>query len=217
MAKRSDPTEGCGCALFLVAIIVGTPILLVWEYPWLLIPTVAILGVYFWYQSDKKRREVEEAVSREKLKQWKSEQLALKQEKELKARVAAVAKYNPHKVFWMEGLEFERFMAGFLKAQGYKVTLTRASGDQGADLVLESDGRKIVVQLKRYSRPLGNRPVQEALAAMFHYKADEAWVIATTSFTTGAVEIAKSTGVRLIDGWELQDWLEEAADELPKD
>jgi restriction endonuclease Mrr len=48
---------------------------------------------------------------------------------------------------------------------------------------------------------------------MFHYKAKEAWAITTSSFTEGAVELAKSNRVRLMDGRELEDWLDDIIDE----
>ena len=49
----------------------------------------------------------------------------------------------------MSGLEFERVCGEIFQRLGYKVTVTKASGDQGADLLLERQGRRIVVQTKR--------------------------------------------------------------------
>lgn len=113
----------------------------------------------------------------------------------------------------MEGWEFERFMADILNRSGYTVESTQLSGDQGVDILLDMEGRKIAVQLKRYTRPVGNKAVQEVLAGRIHYAAQEAWVVTTSSFTRSAVELAKSTGVRLIDGNELREWLIELSSE----
>jgi len=41
----------------------------------------------------------------------------------------------------------------------------------------------------------------------------EAWLITTSSFTRSAKEAAKGTGVRLIDGKELADWMRSLKDE----
>ena len=60
---------------------------------------------------------------------------------------------------------------------------------------------------------MGNAAVQQALAGMIHYKAKEAWVITTSTFTKKAKELAKSTGVRLIERNELEDWLSDLREE----
>ena len=113
----------------------------------------------------------------------------------------------------MTGVEFENFMANVFAKKGYPVQLTPASGDQGVDLLLTIDERRVAVQLKRYTGPVGNAAVQAAFAGMFHYKAKEAWVITTSSFTPGAKQLAKSTGVRLIDRTELEEWLSDLREE----
>lgn len=207
---RFDP-EGCGCLVFLILIIVAIPIGLVIEYPWLLIPIILVAGLYALHLSntseERKERREREAEERRR---------AVLAEEENKLWRVATARTRAElmsRLQQMSGLEFERFMAEFLKSQGYSVEATVASGDQGVDLLLNTGDRRIAVQLKRYARPLSNKPVQEALAGMFHYKADEAWVIATSSFTRGGMEAARSTGVRLIDGHELIEWLREASEE----
>ena len=111
---------------------------------------------------------------------------------------------------YMSGPEFEKFMANFLRRQGYAVEETPLSGDQGVDLILPNfDGKRVVVQLKRYTRPVGNVAVQATFAGMAHYRAEEGWIITTSTFTKSARELARSTRVRLIDGKELADWLED--------
>lgn len=114
---------------------------------------------------------------------------------------------------YMTGAEFENFMADFLETQGYQVEHLAGSGDQGVDLILTQGEKRIAVQLKQYTRPLGNKPVQEVFAGRFIHKANEAWVIATSSFTKGGVKAARKTRVSLIDGDELFRWIEEASEE----
>ena len=50
-----------------------------------------------------------------------------------------------------------------LGARGWTVADTPASGDFGADLIAEKDGKRIAIQAKRYSKPVGNKAVNEAL------------------------------------------------------
>lgn len=118
-----------------------------------------------------------------------------------------------NRINYMEGWEFEQYVADALRRSGYTVESTQLSGDQGVDLLLDMDGRRVAVQLKRHTRPLGNKAVQEVFAGMIHYAAQEAWVITTSSFTKGALELARSTGVRLIDGNELREWLADLQNE----
>jgi restriction system protein len=109
----------------------------------------------------------------------------------------------------MSGPEFEKFMAALWRQKGYEVEETPLSGDQEVDLNLpDLDGRRVVVQLKRWTGPVGNAAVQATFAGMAHYQADEGWSITTSTFTKSARELARSTSVRLIDGKELADWLE---------
>jgi hypothetical protein len=216
MARRDDfDPEGCGCFAFFILLIVAIPIGLAIEYPWLLVPAVLVgaLLIYGWRIEKRERRE-QEALEQDEAARLYEE--AIRSEEEARRQmIAEVARKTDvtQAVAYMTGVEFEEFMAEFLTLQGYEVELTKASGDQGVDLLLKEGDRSIAVQLKRYSRPLGNKPVQEVLGGMFHYKADEAWVIATAPFTRGAADLARSTGVKLIDGEELAEWLADVADE----
>lgn len=49
----------------------------------------------------------------------------------------------------MQGKEFEEFLKLLFDDLGYKARVTKASGDYGADLVLNKDGKTIVVQAKK--------------------------------------------------------------------
>jgi hypothetical protein len=51
----------------------------------------------------------------------------------------------------LAGVEFECFLAAVFEELGYSVTTTKASGDQGVDLILARDGVKVAVQAKSLS------------------------------------------------------------------
>ncbi|KZE44158.1 hypothetical protein AV540_02355 [Brevibacillus parabrevis] len=99
----------------------------------------------------------------------------------------------------MDGLQFEQYLGLLFRSQGYKVEVTRAAGDYGADLIIQKDGKKIAVQAKRYSKNVGIEAVQQAQASIAHYKAHEAWVVSNRDYTDAAKNLATSNKVRLIN------------------
>lgn len=61
----------------------------------------------------------------------------------------------------MSGLEFEQFLAGQFREKGFQITLTKASGDFGADLVAETpSGTRAAVQAKRFKNRVNLKAVQ---------------------------------------------------------
>ena len=76
--------------------------------------------------------------------------------------------------------------------------MTKATGDQGADVIAEKDGTHLVLQCKFYSTPVGNKAVQEAFAAQHHYRATVSAVVTNATFTPSAIALAATTGVLLL-------------------
>jgi restriction system protein len=107
----------------------------------------------------------------------------------------------------MSGRAFEEYLKALLKDVGYRVKLTPASGDFGADLVLTTSDQRIIVQAKRYKKNVGIKAVQEIATAKSHYNADECWVITNSFFTEPAKRLASSNHVRLVDRDQLIGWI----------
>jgi len=103
-------------------------------------------------------------------------------------------------VDWMEGIEFEKFLERLFLALDFKVKRTPASRDMGADLILESKSKVIAVQAKRQESSVGNKAVQQIIAGMDYYHANEGWVISNSEFTTSAFKQASPKGIKLING-----------------
>lgn len=101
------------------------------------------------------------------------------------------------------GEEFEHFVSDQLEDSGWSVRHTGKSGDQGADLVAEKAGVSVAVQCKMYAQPVGNKAVQEALAAQRYYATDHAAVISNAAFTKSAVQLARSAEVLLVHASDL--------------
>ena len=95
-------------------------------------------------------------------------------------------------------LEFERRCADYLKLSGWAADTTAGSGDQGVDVIAEKRGVRVVLQCKLYSRPVGNKAVQEALAGKMYAGATCAAVVTNARFTPSACNLADRTGVMLL-------------------
>ena len=105
----------------------------------------------------------------------------------------------------MTGVEFEEFCTNLLSKNGFtNVIHTGGPNDQGADIVATKDGIKYAFQCKCYSSPLGNTPVQEALAGKQFRKCHIGVVITNSTFTKGAKELADSTQIILWDNTKLK-------------
>lgn len=102
-------------------------------------------------------------------------------------------------------IEFERWCAETLEAQGWSARTTKGSGDQGADVIAERNGVRLVVQCKLYSRAVGNKAVQEAFSAKQFEGADIACVMTNAPYTPAARALAKQTGVLLLHRDDLLD------------
>jgi restriction system protein len=99
----------------------------------------------------------------------------------------------------MDGITFERRMASLFRGHGYSVERTRARGDYGADLVVERAGVRTVVQAKRWTKRVGVKAVQEAVAAKAMYSCTEAMVVTNSTFTEQARTLARANQVALWD------------------
>ncbi len=99
----------------------------------------------------------------------------------------------------LDGLTFEKYLEVLFKNMGYKVIRTPYMQDYGADLILEKDNKKTVVQAKRYKSKVGVKAIQEIVAAKGYYKADHAMVITNSHFTFNAKRLAKENNVELWD------------------
>lgn len=97
----------------------------------------------------------------------------------------------------MNGWQFEKKLAVLFQQMGYKVEFTPTGRDFGADLILQSNGQRIAVQAKRYSKNVGVRAVQEVVGAMRKYDCEGALVVTNSFFTQPAKELAEFNDVEL--------------------
>lgn len=113
-------------------------------------------------------------------------------------------------VDFMEGHQFEEYCAEILREKGFvDVSVTPGSGDQGVDILAAKDGIKYAIQCKNYSSPLSNKPIQEVNAGKMFYNCHVGVVMTNSTFTPGAVALAKATGTLLWDRSELEKMLKD--------
>jgi len=95
------------------------------------------------------------------------------------------------------GRDFERLLTQVFWERGAKVVLTPRCNDWGADLVIEKEGIRTVVQAKRWRGRVGVKAVQEVVASKAVYKAERAMVVTNSTFTKAAIELARKNEVEL--------------------
>ncbi len=105
----------------------------------------------------------------------------------------------------VSGEHYEALCRTLLQGRGWKVETTPMTGDQGADLIAEAHGRRVVIQCKFHARPIGNKAVQEAFAAVGFHGGDAAVVVSNASFTRSARQLAEANGVFLLHHEQLPD------------
>jgi restriction system protein len=99
--------------------------------------------------------------------------------------------------------EYEQFCADILRSSGWQAVVTQATGDQGADIRASKHGLNIIVQCKLYSKPVGNKAVQEVVGALAHYGAKHGLVVTNTGFTKSAKMLAASNNILLLNDAQL--------------
>lgn len=99
----------------------------------------------------------------------------------------------------MSGAEFENFLKYYFSKLGYRSEVTQASNDYGADLILNKNKERIVVQAKRYSGKVGISAVQEVISANVYYGGTKPMVVTNSFFTNQAIELASKGNVELWD------------------
>lgn len=120
-------------------------------------------------------------------------------ESDLMAESSANNQITIHDIDIISGYDFELLLEKLFEGMGYSVTHTTLSNDQGADLILEKDNTRTVVQAKNWTANVGNAAIQEAVAAIKHYNSHRALVVSSSGFTQSAIDLAHSNNVELWD------------------
>ena len=101
-------------------------------------------------------------------------------------------------------VEYESYICLKLKTLGFKAQTTKASGDQGVDVLAEKNNIKFAIQCKLYSSPVGNKAVQEVCAGRDFYDADYGIVVTNNTYTPAAKKLANKNEIILLNDRELE-------------
>jgi HJR/Mrr/RecB family endonuclease len=108
-------------------------------------------------------------------------------------------------------MELEGLIALLLQAMGYSVNGAPTGADRGADFIARDDSSivpgAIVIEVKRYRKPVATNIVRQTLGIMHSVGASRGLIIAIGGFTRAAIEEASRASIRLIGGRELAELL----------
>ena len=107
------------------------------------------------------------------------------------------------------GVDFEYYIENMLKDAGFDVIRTPTTGDQGVDLIAEKERTQIAIQCKFYSKPVGNKAVQEVVAGATYYDCNVGCVVSNNSYTPAARKLANTSNVILASDKDIVDKLNE--------
>jgi restriction system protein len=96
---------------------------------------------------------------------------------------------------------FEHYVAELFERRGYAVEVRGRAGDLGVDLALtRADGRRAIVQCKRYRHAIGPEIVRELFGTMVHERAAHGFLVTTAAISEAARSWAADKPITLIDG-----------------
>ena len=98
--------------------------------------------------------------------------------------------------------DFEQFVGQVFRKKGFNVVLRGRSGDMGVDLELHhnDNGKRAVVQCKRYRNTVGPETVRELYGTMLHERVSHAFLVTTAEISGGGRTWAQNKPLTLIDG-----------------
>ncbi|MFZ2545068.1 MAG: restriction endonuclease [Candidatus Saccharimonadales bacterium] len=99
----------------------------------------------------------------------------------------------------MNGLDFEQYVAGLLRKNGFhNVSLTERY-DFGVDIIAEKDGVRWGIQAKRHSGLVKAAAVRQVVTGLRLYNCDQAMVITNSTYSVVARRLATGNDCVLVD------------------
>ena len=91
---------------------------------------------------------------------------------------------------------------------GYEVSKTPPSGDEGIDLILKKNGKTTVVQCKAHNKKVSQEVARDLYGSMMHFKANNSILATIIGGTKPTIEFCKRKPIRILtmhDYIEMQD------------
>ncbi len=108
----------------------------------------------------------------------------------------------------LRDMAFVSFLAEVFENLGFSVETTKVGENQGVDLILTRAGVRIAVQATGQEGSVGNGPVRQVHTGMVFYGCQRCCVIANTTFTAAAKQLASRLGCQLLDGSRIPDLIQ---------
>jgi restriction system protein len=115
--------------------------------------------------------------------------------------------------------DFEDEIARMFERLGYEVKQTPYVNDHGRDAILVKDGKKFLLECKRYGEGnvSGRRDLQILHSNIIKDRAVAALVVTTGGFTKNALEFAHGHSIKAVDGSQLVRMMFESKNDPSKD
>ena len=108
------------------------------------------------------------------------------------------------KIKTLTPFQFEEYVKEiFLRQDWDRVELTPRTNDGGKDLILWKDNNTVLVECKKWNKPIGRPVVQKLHSAQITCGAVGAYIITTDKATKPAEDYARDVGIEIITGEEL--------------
>ena len=123
----------------------------------------------------------------------------------------AVARVCDTDLATIGGYEFEDWTSDLFQVLGWSTQVTQRSADKGVDIFIERAGQRAVVQCKCYSTsPIGGPDARQLLGSLLEQDAQKAFLVATTTYTRDAQEVAEASRgkLELVSSSDLENWVE---------
>ena len=107
--------------------------------------------------------------------------------------------------YWLstKGIPLENSVKILSENKDWNTKTTSTVGDGGVDLICTKENKKVFIQCKGHSKPLGVSAIRDAAGVKMAHKPDEMIVVAPNGFTKGSIDFANQSGVILIDSEDL--------------
>lgn len=140
----------------------------------------------------------------EKEKKYKIEVEILENKHLIHEKISVFNSQSIEKLYAQSPFEFENSVANIYKALGYKTQVTSKSNDGGKDIIMYKEGKKYLVECKKYSKDnLVTRPeLQKFMAAIYQEKAIKGYFVTTSDYTSTGYAYPKDVNekIELING-----------------
>lgn len=142
----------------------------------------------------------EYVLSKKKYDEWYNKHAEFIRREEERIEEEELEEKRKREDYWksLSGIKFEEELSALYEKNGFDVYLTPTTGDDGVDIILRKDGKKIIVQCKAHKNPVGVEPARALYGALMHLKADNAILASRSGFTSGVFNFVRNKPITLV-------------------